>query len=269
MSACSSKDPNAKETLYVSILPLKSLIKEIVNEDFTIHTLVPAGASPETFEPTPRQLIGVHKARLVFNVGLINFEQSLMSKMTDEAKVVNLSHGVDLIDGSCSHIHNRICTDGVDPHIWASPKALRIMARNVYDAIHAEWPDSTQYTLAYRQLDEKLRLLDLHTATRIQESGVKHVIVYHPTLTYYARDYNLEQIAIETDGKEPSAKRIADMIAKARKKGIDRIFYQAQFPISCVEVIADDLKARCIEIDPLGEDALANIETITNLITAK
>lgn len=130
---CTSRRQADGEPLYVSILPLRSLVQGIVGDDFDIEVLVPPGASPETFEPTPRQFVGLNKARMVFNVGLIDFETTLLAKIEDQAKVVNLSRGIELIAGTCSHgSHGHTHTHGIDPHVWTSPRALQKMAENAY-----------------------------------------------------------------------------------------------------------------------------------------
>lgn len=268
LSACSPQPASQEKTLYVSILPIRSLVKEIVGEDFRIEVLVPPGASPETFEPTPRQFIGLNEAQLVFNVGLLEFETALLDKIEDRTKIVDLSRGIVRIEGSCAHA-GRNGSDhahGVDPHVWTSPRALQRMAENAYEAIHAHWPDSAKYTANHARLQEELRQLDLRTAEKIARSGIRYFIIYHPALTYYARDYGLRQEAVEADGKEPSAKRLTALIRQARKDGIGRILYQSQFPVSVVETIARDIGAECTEIDPLREDAIANIDSITDLI---
>ena len=268
LSACSPQPASQEKTLYVSILPIRSLVKEIVGEDFRIEVLVPPGASPETFEPTPRQFIGLNEAQLVFNVGLLEFESALLDKIAYRTKIVDLSRGIVRIEGSCAHA-GRNGSDhahGVDPHVWTSPRALQRMAENAYEAIHARWPDSAKYTTNHARLQEELRQLDLRTAEKIARSGIRYFIIYHPALTYYAHDYGLRQEAVEADGKEPSAKRLTALIRQARKDGIGRILYQSQFPVSVVETIARDIGAECTEIDPLREDAIANIDSITDLI---
>ena len=163
MGACTSRQQADEKTLYVSILPLRSLVGEIVGDDFKIEVLVPPGASPETFEPTPRQFIGLNRAEMIFNVGLIDFETTLLSKIEERGKVVNLSQGIELIAGSCSHAHtpakqaaaggdgtscaephNHSHAHGVDPHVWTSPRALQKMAQNAYAAIRRAYPDSVK-----------------------------------------------------------------------------------------------------------------------------
>lgn len=315
-SLCSCAQPAQpeEETLYVSILPLKSIVGGIVGDDFDVRVLVPAGASPETFEPTPRQFVDLNRARLIFNVGLIDFETTLLGKIEARDKVVDLSRGIDLIAGSCSHAHGKVAradephaaamseeqqtagtaampgerqlagrhaatpapqahghshAHGIDPHIWTSPRALQHMAANAYEAIHALWPDSVKYTENHARLQEQLAALDARTAGKIAASGVRYFIIYHPALTYYARDYGLQQVAIEDDGKEPSARALARLIEQARRDGVRRIFYQSQFPASAVEVIARDIEAQSVAIDPLKEEVIANIDSLTDLIVAQ
>ncbi|WP_290541133.1 zinc ABC transporter substrate-binding protein [Alistipes sp.] len=272
LAACTPKQPAGENTLYVSIPPLRSIVEGIVGNDFKIEVLVPPGASPETFEPTPRQFVALNRAQLIFNVGLIDFETSLLGKVGDQAKVVDLSRGIELIAGSCSHAHHGAGQEharGVDPHVWTSPKALQTMAANAYKAIRSAYPDSVQYEAGYNRLQKTLQELDTRTAEKIARSGVKSFIVYHPALTYYARDYGLRQVAIEADGKDPSAKQLTAIIRQAREEGVRRIFYQNQFPASTVETIARDIDAECVEIDPLDEDTIGAIDAMTDLITTK
>ena len=298
-----NRKPTDENTLYVSILPLRHIVQGIVGDDFPIEVLVPPGASPETFEPTPRQFIGLNRARSIFSTGLIDFETALLDKLETPEKIVNLSHGIELLAGTCSHGHasgketehyptaeadtHHTCdhaecghaeqahtehaeehhhTHGIDPHIWTSPRALQRMAANAYEAIERLYPDSTKYAANYAALQQRLQALDARTAEKIAQSGVKYFIIYHPALTYYARDYGLQQIAIEHEGKEPSARSLARLIRRAREDKVSKIFYQSQFPASAVEIIAKDIEARSVRIDPLCEDVIANIDAITDQI---
>ena len=261
----SSTRQTDKERLYVSILPLRSIIEQIVGDDFKVDVLVPAGASPESFEPTPRQYVALNRSKLVFNVGLIDFEQNLLRDFPDREKLVNLSRGIRLLEGSCAHGHTHEPTEkaraseghahGIDPHIWTSPRALKQMAANAYET-------------NYKRLQADLRALDARTGEKIAQSGIEYFIIYHPALTYYAADYGLEQLAVEHDGKEPSARHLARLIEEARRKKVRRVFYQAQYPASTVKVIAEDIGARSVKIDPLREDVIGNIGEITRQLTS-
>ncbi len=269
-ASCAAQQKPDEATLYVSIPPLKEVVGGIVGDDFRTEVLVPPGASPETYEPTPRQFIGLNRAQLIFNVGLLDFETALLRKIDDRQKIVNLSRGIEPIAGSCAHgDHGGHRTHGVDPHVWTSPRALQRMAANAYEAIHARYPDSAKYPKNYESLQRRLQELDERTAERIERSGTEYFIIYHPALTYYARDYGLRQEAIETDGKEPSARHLSGIIREARAKGIRKILYQSQFPASAVETVARDIGAEAVRIDPLREDVTANIDEITEQLTSR
>ena len=266
--------------MMVSIAPLKYIVEQITDSDFHIGVLVPAGASPETFDPTPRQMKSVEDATLLFTTGLIEFEQNIVERISNGANIVELHHGIDLIEGSHehdqqaehSHEHHSPATHshhhGIDPHIWTSPRELKIMARNAYDAIMQQYPDSTKYTASYNRFMEQLDALDAECRQMYDESATRAFVIYHPALTYLARAYSIEQIAVEEDGKEPSARHIATLIDAARTKGVTCLLYQSQFPRSVVDVIARDMGVEAEEFDPLAENVVENIASITRLITA-
>lgn len=141
------------------------------------------------------------------------------------------------------------------------------MAENMYNAIACEMPDSVNYDKNYTTLCIKLLELDEEVAEACAQSPRSTFVIYHPALTYLARDYALTQVAVEQEGKEPSAKHLANIIEKARAEGIKYIFYQSEFPASSVEVICQDIGATAVEINPLDEDIFENIRHIVTLIT--
>ena len=262
---CTTKSGSDKKTIFVTITPMQSIIEEITAGDFDIEVIVPKGASPETFEPTPKQVTSFSDAELIFSTGLIDFEQSLVQRIGGDAEVVNLSNGIELIAGSCSH-GNHQHKHGVDPHIWTSPRALRTMVTNVHKAIMAHYPDSVKYTEATGRLLERIDALDTYCATRIKAEGVEAMMIYHPAYTYYARDYGIEQIAIEHDGKEPSLRQTTALIEKAKEHGVKAILRQPQYSEDKVRAIANDAGAEIITTDPLAEDILDEIERVTEII---
>ena len=272
--ACRGERTDSKAELMVSIAPLKYIVEQITDGDFQVGVLVPAGASPETFDPTPRQIAQANDATLLFTTGLIEFEQNIVERLSNKSNVVALSKGIDLIEGEHSH-HEKHAHEndghshhhGVDPHIWISPKELKMVARNAYEAIIKQYPDSAKYTEAYARFDKELDSLDRMCRQLCNDSATTAFVVYHPALTYFARAYALEQIAIEADGKEPSAKHIAEIIDAAREKSVKCLLYQVQYPRSVVDVIARDMGVEPREFDPLKENVVESITDITCLIT--
>ncbi len=253
---------SADKQLIVSILPLKYVATVIVGDDFTIDVLVPPGSSPETYEIAPSQAIELADARLVLTTGLMDFEQRLTSQLP-ENKIVDLSATLELIGGH-SHAGR---PHGADPHIWLSPRNLRTMAHTFHARIALLHPDSTKYGDNLRRFERQMDSLDMAMKKLANSSESNSFIIYHPALSYLARDYGLRQIALEHDGKEPSADHLRQIVAQSQ--GIANVLYQREFSKATVETLAREIGGRCVEIDPLAEDVGENICFLMELICSE
>ena len=266
--ACSGKTAEQGRTIFVTIPPLQQLVDEITCGDFEVEILVPEGASPESFEPTSQQIAKLNDAELVFEIGLINFEQNLVRHIDNSERVVNLSEGIELIAGSCSHHHHHCNhSHGIDPHIWTSPRALSTMVANITTALRTAYPDSTKYFEAAEGITERLEALDKECGAMLEASGTKAIMIYHPAYTYLARDYSIEQITIELEGKEPTPRQLKELVDKARELGIKRIFHQPQYSPAKLRSIADEIGAEVVVCDPLSRDIEKEITKVVKLIS--
>lgn len=268
-AGCSHNNAAQEETLAVSISPIKYIVETITCGDFNVEVLVPDGASPETFSPSASQMAGIEKSRMLFTSGLLDFEQELVKRISNNTtQIIDLSKGIEVLSGTCSHVHNGDGhSHGTDPHIWTSPKQLKIMVANAHDAIMQAFPDSVKYDSAYMRLCSRLDAVSDTITNRITASGTDAFIIYHPALTYYAADYGLEQISLEEEGKEPSAAHMGSIIRLAGERHINKLLYQRQFPVEVVMSAAKDMNAEPVEIDPLGENIVDEILRITDIIT--
>lgn len=274
LAGCGNRHKSYENTLVVSIAPLKYIIETVTCGDFPVEVLVPEGVSPETYSPTPRQMSIAEKSPAIFVTGLIDFENELSSrlrKLLNNNTIIDLSKGIDLIEGTCSHNHrdreSGLHNHGTDPHVWTSPAQLIILARNAYRAIEAIYPDSLKYREAYVKLDMELKALDEEVASKISDSGIEYILVYHPALTYYARDYGIIQVALESEGKEPSAVHMRNIVSLAKDNGVKHILYQREFSGSAVKAAAKEIGASIVGINPLAENIPEEITRITNVIT--
>lgn len=258
------RDESSDKQLIVSILPLRYVATAIVGDDFTIGVLVPPGSSPETYETTPSQIMQLADAELILTTGLMDFEQRIVSQLPDD-KIVELSQDLDLIGG---HNHGTR-THGADPHIWLSPRNLRTMARTFHAQIALLHPDSTQYGDNLRRFEQQMDSLDAAMQQFAINSKSASFIIYHPALSYLARDYGLRQIVLEHEGKEPSVAHLRQVIAEARLTGIPNVLYQREFSPTTVETLSREIGVRCIQIDPLAEDVDSNIRSIMELICSQ
>ncbi len=259
-AGCTHRASDDRQCITVSIAPLARLARSIVGDGVRVEVLIPSGASPESFEPTPRQIADMIDSRAVYTVGLIEFERSLTAR--GDIAPIRLCEGIETLGGHSHGNHSH----GVDPHIWTSPVELRIMAANMYRSLKSIFPDSTVYDERYARLDRRLEKLDRDIAAQLAESGRECFVIYHPALTYYARAYGIEQISIEHEGKQPSARRLKELIDRARRDGLHCVLYQKPFPESVVSTVAEGMGAEPIEIDPLAYDIDSSLRAITRII---
>ncbi len=254
---------DARDKIAVSIAPLATLVDSLTCGDFDITVLVPPGESPETFSPTPVRIRDVSDSRIYFGTGLMDFERELERRMQGAGngpRMVNLSEGIELAGGDEGH--------GADPHIWLSPKALKVMLRTAADAVLEEYPDSAKYEAAYRRLEARADSLEHALGAELERSRRRSFVIYHPALTYYARDYALRQIPIETEGKEPTATGLKRAIREAAADSVRHVLYQREYPVETVETVAAEIGALPAQIDPLNPDLFGELSRITELIAA-
>lgn len=243
-SCSSSKNDNANK-ITVSIEPLRYLTEQIVGDRFEVVTMVPKGSSPETYEPTARQMADLSESILYIKVGELGFERTWMPRLTSNAPhitVVNSSEGIT------SHI-------GDDPHSWMSARNAIIMAHNIYEAVkRIDVKDSVFFRQRLDSLCSVIHATDKYIRQTTAQAQCKSFIIYHPALTYFASDYGLEQLALEEHGREPSAAELEQIISTARAKGVKTMFVQREFANRNVDIITNTIGARKVEINPLGYD---------------
>lgn len=257
-----------KPSIVVSILPLKYFVQQIADTLYQINVLVPPGSSPEMFEPTPAQMITLDKAKLYFAIGLLDFEKGLEPKLTNKKNLyVNLSKDVDLITAKSveeDHHHHH----GVDPHIWMSVNGAKIIAQNITTELCRINPDNA--LLFKNNLQKFLVKADSIKSTIdsiLNAGNCNSFLIYHPALSYFAREYNLKQLSIEQEGKSPSVKGITQTISEATN--VKAVLSQGQFDTRKATTTAKELNLPVIIVDPLSENWEDSMISIAMAITGK
>lgn len=270
-SCVSEKGEQNKPSVIVSILPQKYFIERIADTLLHVEVMVPPGSSPETYEPTPLQLMAFSKAKVYFSLGLLNFEKTTLKNITEQnpnVKVVVHSVSLNLIEGDHNHLHNgHAHNHGYDPHVWTSPSEVQTMVGDIVLALSNEFPDyaetfKTNANLFIRDIE----LLDMHIQKSFAGFEGAKFFIFHPALSYFARDYGLVQVSFEEEGKSPSAKHLKSVMKQANAEGMRTIFIQREFDINIAQTAAADIKGEVVVIDPLEADWLNNMYSITNRI---
>lgn len=252
---CQAPHTDGKEVITVSIEPLRHFTESVAGDRYTVTTMLPTGASPETFEPTGRQMMEMSRSLMFITVGRLGFETSWAERFRNAApqtETVNSSEGV---------------ADMGDPHVWISPRNAKIMIANIAKAlIRANGKDSAYFTHRRDSMIRRIDALDRKLKAATMPHGGKAFLIYHPTLTYLARDYGLRQIAVENEGKEPSASDMKKVIEQARKAEVKTILLQKEFAEHNVAALASETNAEIKEINPLAYDWETEMTNIVNII---
>lgn len=249
----------APRRLTVSIEPLRYFVESIAGPHFQVNTLVPAGSSPETYELTPQQVVDISESEAYFAIGTLGFEKTRLQQLTQNNPLlltVNVSDSITLIstEVECHHHegeHHH--SDGIDLHTWASPSSGRKIASRVFhtllqlDSLHA-----SDYRQRYDSLLTHIDQIDAQIRQLLLPMKHRSFLIYHPALGYFARDFGLQQVAVEQDGKEPSAERMQQLIALAQHERIGLVFIQEEYAGRSAHRLAEAIGARVVRCAPLS-----------------
>ena len=260
----------SKPEISVSILPQEYFVSKIAGDHFKINVMIPSGASPATYEPTPAQLASISRTDLYLKIGYTGFEMAWMERLAAsnaDMRIINLSEGVELIMEKAVHDnqHREHKHGGVNPHTWLSPVCVKIIAQNIYKALSETYPEMEQeFSLNLDKFKTELDSLDAYISKTLNGLQSRAFFSYHPSLSYFSRDYGLEQYSLELGGKTPSAAHMKYLIDTGKKKNIRIVFLQMQFDQKNANVLADEIDAKIIQINPLALEWYEQMLLITD-----
>jgi len=253
----------------VSVPPQAYLVERIGGDRVEVHVLVPPGAAPTTYEPTPQQLVALSRSILYVEVGHPDFlfEQRHLENLLEAspgASIVDMSAGAE---ASC--LIERGGDFEEDPHVWLSPRRMRSAASKIEAALVRLDPEGApEYRRNLDELLSDIDRLDLEIDALMADLQGRRFMVFHPAWSHLACEYGLRQMAIEAGGKEPGPAQLVATIEAARGEGIRVIFVQEGFSDRSAKVIADELGARVESLNPLARDWLENLRHSAGRIAA-
>jgi zinc transport system substrate-binding protein len=251
---------SGKPMVAVTVPPQAYLVERLAGAAVDVEIMMPPGTNPHTYEPTIRQVRALGEAKAYVEVGhpKFPFERTWIARLLKEnenVQVVDCSQGVQI--------------DADDPHLWLSPSAVRTAVPHIAATLAALLPAAAQ------EIDERkaalvgeIDALDAEIRAAFRATDKRRFYVFHPAWGYFARQYGLEQVAIENEGKEPDPHRLSRVVEQARGDGVRVIFVQPQLSRRSAEVVANDIGARLVVLDPLARDWLANLRHASREILA-
>jgi ABC-type Zn uptake system ZnuABC Zn-binding protein ZnuA len=221
-----------------------------------VATLLPAGAGPHDFSPTPEAATLLARADLVVRNGLgldVFVDKLIAASGNRELTTVDTSLGIPTLtaDGAAGET-------GADPHIWLNPRHAAQQVQHVRDALIAADPDhratyeqnAGRYVTALNSLDANLERVTAAAAR-------KEFVTFHSAFRYLAQRYGLTELAVFqlNAGTEPTPQELAATIAAIKARGVTTVFSEPQFSPKLVETVAQDLGLTIETLDPLETGA--------------
>ncbi len=256
-----------KPLVLVSVAPYKYLVERIAGDTVSVGLLVPPAANVHTYEPSMKQVLASGKADMWFRIGE-SFEPRVIKAITaynHTLALVDLRQGLNLIEGEGCGCHEGCChPEGKDLHFWLSARLMQAQAKTVAEALIKRYPqNATQYQKALNEHLAELNSLDHELEGILQPVHGKTVLVTHPAYAYLCRDYDLFQLSVETEGKDPSSKKLTAILNKAEALKVKTIFTQTQYSDKAAKIIAQRLAASLVLLDPYAENYMMNLVMIS------
>lgn len=289
-------DPAIK--VVTTIYPLADIAGRLGGEEVAVSYLLPAGASPHTYEPTVEQARMLEQADLLIYVGagLDNWAVNMTEAAGSGPAVLKMSERVDMIetvdyyrleenaagekdyghDCDSSHDHHNghdhgDCDHGPqDPHFWLDPLIVRdLLGPAIHEKLVEQAPGEEQYfDRRYEEYHEELT--GLHEEIEAASAGFSRTgfIAFHSAWQYFAERYGLEEVAViaQFPGQEPSAGWVAELVELIRQEEIGGIFAEPQFSSELADRIAEESGTEVLMIDPLGGEDVEGRESYLDLM---
>ncbi len=249
-----------------SILPLKYFIDRLTEEMIDVNVMVPPGASHGSYSPTPLQFKKLSDSGLYVRIGYLGYEQAWIGRLRElnpSMEVLALSDHIELIQGGEIDHGDHKHEGGIDPHIWMSPEIMLQLLPMIRDALIEVYPDLQRIIEKnYPALTEDIAAVHQEFVNLSDKLAQKSFMIYHPALTYLARDYGFNQVSIEHEGKEPSPAMLSRIIRDAREFSIPVIFIQEEYDMRSAELIGKETGARLVQINPLAYNWIESMQSI-------
>jgi len=260
----------ALPTVIVSVAPHKFFVNKIAGDTIDVYLIVPAGASSHTYEPTPRQMMHASQASLWFSIGE-PFEKRAMQALQSHRstlQIINLQQNLNLI--SHDHCHKGCCAGSVDLHFWLSARQAQIQAQTIAQTLTANYPEhAALYRENLAQFLKELQLLDQQIQEVFVNLQKRNVLVGHPAYAYFCRDYQLNQYSVEIEGKDPTPQQMTKLLSLVRSFETRTIFIQPQYNNKAAQLIAKEIGAKLVTLDPYSENYMITMLEIARAFAAQ
>lgn len=288
-ASCRGGGDTGRKAVMTSIPPLQTLTAQIAGDSLDVLCMTASDADPETYEPTMRQMRRLYESGMLLTVGTLPFEETLTRGLASEApqiEVIALSDSLPLLYGThehCGHDHGHHNGDdgghydgdshdhvhgAPDPHVWGSVRMMaRMVPRITAGLCRLDPANTAYYTHRGDSIRRVLERLDTEYAHRLAPYRGDTIVVFHPSLSYFADDYGLHQLALSSEGTEGSIRSLVRHVEASAGPGVRALFVQQEIDPARAEAISADTGRPATAINPLSPEYLNQLNIIVNAIT--
>lgn len=265
LAACNRSEKD-KRLVSVSIAPIQYFIDRLTDSTLQVNVMVPQGASHGSYSPSASQMQKLSDSRVYFRIGSLGYEQAFIHRLKElnpGMREVNLSDHTQLIRGEDVVHGDHVHEGGIDPHIWLSPAVMLNLLPVISENLVELYPDLEEVIRSnHNILHNEIQQLHEEMQTLTLSLTHKRFIIFHPALTYLARDYGMEQVSIEHEGKEPSPARLSRLIHDARAENVSIVFIQEEYDVRNAQLVANETGAKVFALNHLSYNWFENMQHV-------
>ena len=253
-----------------TIYPVYDIVKNISGDLAEVINIMPAGASPHTFELTPKKVKDLQGTDILFTIGYgIDEWTSSLAESIGEINTVSVDNNISLLHFSDSHEdeHQEDEDNNFDPHYWLSVENAQIIAGNITNELKITDPSNAeQYEKNFNSYSIVLSKLLKESQEKLENISNNRLITTHNSWQYFSNEFDLEIVDTfqPSPGMEPTPQELADLHNSVSEYGVKALFIEPQLSQDIVDPFADDVNLPIYVIDPLG--GLDNRQSYIELI---
>lgn len=245
----SSQNQTSDAKIAATIFPIYDITKNIAGDEIEVTLILPPGASPHTYEPTPSDIKSLTDVEVVYTIGY-GFDNwaDLISESTN-AEIITLDSGIEL---KKAHDNER---GNVDPHYWLTITNAQQIAMSITIDLSRRYPtNANAFAQNLAQYSQKLAATDEDIKTLLSQKQNKNLITMHDAWYYFADEYgqNIAGTFEPTAGREPTPQYLIELTNAIQSAGVTTLYSEPQLDNSPLESFIKDNKLTLKILDPIG-----------------
>ncbi len=259
--------PTSRLQVVTSTGVFADMIQRVGGDRVDTFSIVPAGADPHTFQPTPRDIQRASTANVaVWNgleldevaeraVSALDLPALTTVTLSDGIEPLGTADGDDEAGTEAEHGHGHV---GGNPHMWLDPTLAMRYVQQIRDGLSTADPanaaayeqNATRYLAEIAELDAyALRAIEVIPIER------RKLVTFHDAFPYLARHLGFEMVGVvlKSPGREPSAQEVVELVNEIQAHAIPTVYTEPQFNARILELAARDAG---VQVRSLYSDAL-------------